>query len=46
MNRYYVELKGYQSLEPNFYVYIRAYSERQIKEMFMEYVIVSIDLTD
>lgn len=46
MNRYYVELKGYRAIEPNFHIYIRAYSERQIREMFIEYVIVAIDLTD
>ena len=52
MNRYYVEFKDYKknplSLTTNgtYYVYVRAYSVAQVRDIFDEYDIVAIDITD
>ena len=42
MNRYYVEF----NLEEALYLYVMAYSEQHVKDIFLNYNIVAIDQTD
>ena len=46
MNRYYVEWKVDGSETFTTYIYINAYSVKQIRDMLDEYDIVAIDITD
>ena len=42
MNRYYVEF----NLEEALYLYVMAYSEQHVKDIFPDYDIVAIDQAD
>jgi hypothetical protein len=46
MNRYYVEFKDSKQTNGTYYVYVRAYSVAQVRDIFDEYDIVAIDITD
>jgi len=46
MNRYYVEFKDTTQTNGTAYLYVKAYNEEQIRDMFDEYDIVAIDITD
>ena len=45
MNRYYVEFDS-SVMGGGCYLYVMAYSEEHIKEMFLDYNLVAIDQTD
>ena len=45
--RYYVELKDNPDLgHPQCYVYVYAYSEEQVRDIFDDYELVAVDQTD
>jgi len=44
MNRYYVEFAKTYGIEP--YIYVYAYSEEQVRVIFGDYELVSVDQTD
>ena len=46
MKRYYVEWKCEGSETFTTYMYVKAYSTKQIRDMFNEYDIVAIDITE
>tara|TARA_R100000654_G_scaffold7157_1_gene17887 strand:+ start:199 stop:339 length:141 start_codon:yes stop_codon:yes gene_type:complete len=46
MKRYYVEFKDTTQTNGTAYVYVKAYNEEQIRDMFDEYDIVAIDITE
>ena len=46
MNRYYVEFKDTTQTNGTAYLYVKAYNEKQIRDMFDEYDIVAIDITE
>jgi len=48
MKRYYVEYKqGYEGEnEVTSYLYVMAYNQQQIRDMFVEYELVTIDITE
>ena len=46
MNRYYVEFKDTKQTKGIAYIYVKAYSEEQIRDMFDGYDIVAIDIID
>ena len=46
MNRYYVEFCFEQDDDEPLYLYVMAYSEQQIKDMFQGYEFTTIDQTD
>ena len=46
MQRYFVEYKqGYEN-EITSYLYVMAYSVQQIRDMFVEYELVALDITE
>ena len=44
--RYYVEFAQGQGLPVGHYLYVYAYSEQQVRDMFDNYELVAIDQTD
>ena len=46
MSRYYVEFKDPKQTNGTAYLYVMAYSDEQIRDMFDEYDIVAIDITE
>jgi hypothetical protein len=46
MNKYYVEFKDTKQTKGIAYIYVKAYSEEQIRDMFDGYDIVAIDVTN
>ena len=44
MNRYYVEFAKTYGIEP--YIYVYAYSEEHVRDIFGDYELVAIDVTD
>ena len=46
MKRYYVEFKDTTQTNGTAYLYVKAYNEEQIRDMFDEYDIVAIDITE
>jgi hypothetical protein len=46
MSRYYVEFKDTTQTNGTAYLYVKAYSVNQIRDMFDEYDIVAIDITE
>ena len=46
MNRYYVEIVNSLFSESSMYLYVFAYSAEQVRDMFKEYQILSVDITN
>ena len=46
MMRYYVEFATGNGFPAGHYVYVYAYSEQQVRDMFDNYELVAIDQTD
>ena len=44
MNRYYVEFAENYGIEP--YIYVYAYSEEHVRDIFDDYELVAVDQTD
>jgi len=46
MKRYYVEYQLYKNEARTYYIYVKAYSSKQVRDMIDVYEIIVVDQTD